>query len=175
MGCDKATLNFRERPLWRHQLDTLRGLELTEIFISARELPDWQPNDIKFIQDNQPSRGPISGLAAALAAISTSHLLVLAIDMPFMSSGFLASLIEQVAVDCGVIPRIGDRFEPLAAIYPRDACADVEAVLATNEFALQTVARRLIENGKLRALDVSVSQRGLFRNLNDPADLHRLL
>ena len=74
-----------------------------------------------------------------------------------------------------MIPRIGDRFEPLAAIYSRDACADVEAVLATNEFALQTVARRLIENGKLRALDVSASQRGLFRNLNDPADLHRLL
>src|SRR6516165_1804185 len=85
MGTDKATFLFRGKPLWQIQLETLRALRPAEIFVSARTDPTWRPNDMPFIADIPPSCGPLSGLAASLDQMRTTHLLALAIDMPWMS------------------------------------------------------------------------------------------
>src|ERR671924_2265756 len=85
MGCDKARILFGGKPLWQNQIELLRKLRPAEIFISAREDPAWRPADIPFVRDQPPSRGPLSGLAAAMHAIRTGHLLLLAIDMPKMT------------------------------------------------------------------------------------------
>src|ERR1700736_6849847 len=85
MGKDKATIVFRGKPLWQIQLDLLRKLELAEIFISARTDPPWRPSGMQFVSDDPPSRGPLSGLTAALAQSQTRHLPALAMHMPRMS------------------------------------------------------------------------------------------
>ena len=69
MGRDKATLLFHAKPLWQIQLELLRKLEPTEIFVSARTDPVWRPADVQFVADDLPSRGPLSGLAASLAKV----------------------------------------------------------------------------------------------------------
>ncbi|HEV2045538.1 MAG TPA: molybdenum cofactor guanylyltransferase, partial [Chthoniobacterales bacterium] len=125
MGQDKATILFRNAPLWQIQLDLLRKLELEQLFISAQTDPPWRPADIEFVPDDQPSRGPLSGIAAALSRTSCGHLLVLAIDMPFMTESYLRSLCEKVDRGVGVVPIIEDRAEPLAAIYPREAYDEI--------------------------------------------------
>ena len=130
MGQDKATLVFHGKPLWQIQLDLLRKLRPREIFLSARTDPGWRPADVHFVPDQTPSRGPLSGLAATLARIQTDHLLALAIDMPLMTEDFLRSLCGVIKPSCGVAPMIGDRAEPLAAIYPKGADSDVIAALS---------------------------------------------
>src|SRR5437773_4462812 len=124
MGKDKATLQFRGRSLWQIQFELLRKLQPSEIFISARTDPTWRPEDVRFVADIPPSRGPLSGLAASLAQMHTTHLLALAIDMPFMTEDFLLSLCDHIVPGCGVVPKIGNAAEPLAAIYPRVADID---------------------------------------------------
>jgi molybdopterin-guanine dinucleotide biosynthesis protein A len=171
MGKDKATLLFRGKPLWQIQLDLLRKLELAEIFISARTDPPWRPSDMQFISDDSPSRGPLSGLAAVLARMRGTHLLALAIDMPFMNERYLRYLCDQIRSRSGVLPMIGDRAEPLAAIYPADAHVDIVAALSGVEFSLQKLTNKLIKAGKLRARNVAKEEEELFRNLNAPADL----
>jgi molybdopterin-guanine dinucleotide biosynthesis protein A len=96
MGQDKATLVFRGKPLWEIQLDLLRKLRPTEIFLSAQSDPVWRPADVHFVPDHRPSRGPLSGLAATLSRIGTDHLLALAIDMPLMKEDFLRSLCHAI-------------------------------------------------------------------------------
>src|SRR5215475_14506266 len=96
MGTDKATLLFRGKPLWQVQLETLRRLRPAEIFVSARTDPSWRPAEVQFIADIPPSCGPLSGLAASLAKIRTTHLLALAIDMPFMTEDYLHSICDAI-------------------------------------------------------------------------------
>src|SRR5918996_2302231 len=96
MGRDKATILFRGKPLWQIQLELLRKLQPAEIFVSARTDPAWRPPDVTFVQDEPPSRGPLSGLTATLARIQSEHLLVLAIDMPFMIEDHLRHLCDKV-------------------------------------------------------------------------------
>jgi len=171
MGQDKSTILFRNAPLWQIQLDLLRKVSPKEIFISAPSDPPWRPADIEFVPDDQPSRGPLSGIAAALSQITTDHLLALAIDMPFMTEGYLRSLCEKIERGCGIVPLIENRFEPLAAIYPRAARDNLVGALAAKDFSLQSVVRNLIAADKLLPIEASGAERDLFLNLNEPADL----
>src|SRR5437899_12922952 len=84
MGTDKATFLFRGKPLWQVQLETLRKLRPTEIFLSARTDPSWRPDDVQFIADIPPSCGPLGGVTASLAKIHTAHLLAFAIVIPLL-------------------------------------------------------------------------------------------
>ena len=174
MGKDKATLLFRGKPLWEIQLELLQKTEPAEIFVSARTDPVWRPADVQFVADEAPSRGPLSGIAASLAKVRTKHLLALAIDTPFVTEEYLKSLCSQIEPRRGVIPKIEDRFEPLAAIYPQEALANFRGALSGTDFSMQTVARRLAAEGKLRVVPVTSQERNLFLNLNDLSDLAAL-
>jgi molybdopterin-guanine dinucleotide biosynthesis protein A len=171
MGKDKATVLFRGKPLWQIQLKLLRKLEPAAIFVSARTDPSWRPDDVQFVADDPPSRGPLSGLATSMLKVRTTHLLAFAIDMPFMSENYLRYLYDQIDPGIGVVPKIDNRAEPLAAIYPREARVDFQSALAGTDFSLQTLVCDLIEAGKLREIPVTEQEKKLFLNVNELSDL----
>jgi molybdenum cofactor guanylyltransferase len=170
MGKDKATLLFRGRPLWKIQFDLLRTLQPEEIFVSARTDPPWRPSGVQFVSDEPPSCGPLSGLSATLARISTDHLLALAIDMPLMTENYLRLICNRVEPGRGVLPMIGNRAEPLAAIYPKGAGIDFITALSGSEFSLQSLTKKLVETGKLNSVNVLEEEGKFFRNFNDLSD-----
>jgi molybdenum cofactor guanylyltransferase len=171
MGTDKADIRFRGKLLWQNQLDLLRQLNPTEIFVSARVDPSWRPGDVHFVADTPPSRGPLSGLTASIERMSTSHLLALAIDMPWMSKTYLEFLCAQIESGCGIVPKIGHRAEPLAAIYPQEAATEFRQALTGHDFSLQSLVRDLVAAGKLRHISVTPQDKKLFLNVNSLSDL----
>jgi molybdenum cofactor guanylyltransferase len=174
MGRDKAAILFRGKPLWRIQLDLLHKLQPAEIFISARTDPAWRPPGLTFVPDQPPSRGPVSGLAATLARIRSNHLLVLAIDMPSMDEKHLRYLCDKIEPGRGVLPMMGKRSEPLAAIYPVEARVEFVNALSGADFSMQTLTNQLVKMGKLRVSRVSQEEQRFYRNLNEPDDLDDL-
>jgi molybdopterin-guanine dinucleotide biosynthesis protein A len=171
MDQDKATLEFHGKHLWRVQLDLLRRLQPVETFVSARTDPPWRPPDTQFLADDPPSRGPLSGLTAALKRTRTSHLLALAIDMPFMTDDCLRRICDFVESGRGVLPIIDSRAEPLAAIYPVEVCSDFYDALSGDDFSLQSLTKALVAAGKLRAMPVSKDDEHFYRNVNQLSDL----
>jgi len=171
MRKDKAEIFFCGQFLWQRQLELLRRLGPEKILVSVRAKPSWLPVDAELLLDEPPSCGPLSGLTRALAQIQTSHLVALAIDMPFMKSDQIAVLWRFATIGCGVLPMIGERAEPLAAIYPREAAGDFSAALAGSDFSLQRLSRTLVQNGKLTVFHVPASDAELYQSLNKPADL----
>ncbi len=171
MGQDKATTKFRGVPMWQRQTETLRDVGAANIFVSVRSKPDWLPGDVELLLDDAPSRGPLSGIAKALAATETSHLIVLAIDMPLMTAGELERLSNLALPGCGVVPVIGERAEPLAAIYPAEAVEDFERALTGSDFSLQSVARKLAAVGSVKLWAVPEASVGIYRNLNTLTDI----
>ena len=167
MGTDKARIVCYGKPLWQVQLETLRRLRPAEIFLSARTDRSWRPADVQFIEDVPPSRGPLSGIAASLAKIRTAHLLALAIDMPFMTENYLRALCDAIAPGRGVVAKINNRTEPVAAVYPREAEIDFRTALAGSDFSLQNTVGHLVTSGKLREVCVMEEETGLFRNVNN--------
>ncbi|MEY2503947.1 MAG: molybdenum cofactor guanylyltransferase [Verrucomicrobiota bacterium] len=171
MGRDKATMDFDGRPLWKRQLETLQTLDPEKIFVSARTPPSWLPDEVGLLLDDPPSRGPISGLTKALAAMGTTHLVVLAADMPFLVAGELRYLLKLTTGSRGVVPIIEERAEPLAAIYPAQAAEDFQAALEGQDSSLQPVVRKLAAVGKVTLCRVPEKRASLYRSVNEPEDL----
>lgn len=171
MGTDKATLDWEGRPFWQRQLDLLRELEPETIFVSVRTDPLWRPADTELLLDQPPSRGPLSGITGALARARTSHLLVLAIDMVFMTTPILRALYGAATDNCGAVALIDGHAEPVAAVYPTDARACFAAALAEQNASLQPLVRRLIDAGRMRPLEASGSAAAAYRSVNRIADL----
>jgi molybdopterin-guanine dinucleotide biosynthesis protein A len=174
MGADKATLTFRGEPLWARQLRTLRALRPEALWVSAGAHPVWCPKELTVVLDEPPSRGPLSGLAAALARLETSHLLALAVDLPRMTPEILARLWTMARRGCGVVPRGRSGFESLCAIYPADAARAAGDLLSGKDVSLRRLVRQLLDERRVEIWDPSEIERGCFENLNTPGDLQQL-
>jgi molybdopterin-guanine dinucleotide biosynthesis protein A len=172
MGRDKATIHYKGEPLWQRQLELLRRISPLEILISARADPIWRRPDTRFVSDVPPSRGPLSGLTAAMAVMRGTHLLALAVDMPLMTDTYLLDMWKSAEPRKGVLPVIGSRLEPLAAIYPRESFSHIASALQTKtDFSVKSVAEKLVNAGYMRVIHVADKDEPLFRSMNSPADL----
>lgn len=171
MGRDKATVEWRGRPLWEWQIEKLRALRPEKIFLSARSDLPWRPADVDLLLDALPSRGPLSGLAAALGATETDYLLALAVDMPFMTTEHLDFLRGLATQGIGVVPMIDGKAEPLCAIYPKETRAVFLEALQSDNSSLQPIVAKLVVLNLLRPMPVSESSRDLYKSINEPRDV----
>lgn len=171
MGRDKATLTFEGQPLWQRQIDLLRGLSPAALWISARAGVPWCPAEVELVLDEPSSRGPLSGLAAGLGRLQTSHLLVLGIDLPRVAAQHLCKLWALARPGSGVIPLNEDYFEPLCAVYPAEAAAIADLALKSSDVSLQHFAKALFSQSRAQAYVLTPEERSLYLNLNTPADL----
>jgi molybdopterin-guanine dinucleotide biosynthesis protein A len=171
MGRDKATIEFEGQPLWQRQIGILRALEPDRIFVSSRARPSWLPDDVGLLLDDPPSRGPLGGLTKALAAMRTTHLIALAVDMPFMVSKTLRALVAMARFRIGVVPIIGDRAEPLAAVYPAEALKAFSDTLVGTDFSIQALVRKLATDHAIRLISIPAEDGHFYRSVNEPGDI----
>jgi molybdopterin-guanine dinucleotide biosynthesis protein A len=176
MGCDKAAILFRGVPLWRCQLAILRGAGVSELFISGPAAGAYAASGVPIIGDEITGKGPLAGIAAALGRIKNEYATVLAVDMPLMAPSFLREL-SKVALRaaCSVIPRRdGKMFEPLAAVYRRNALPRIHAHLRSADRSLQRVVNALIADGLAIAHEIDPREEHYFANINTAGDLDQV-
>lgn len=173
MGRDKALLPHPTsgRPLLEHQAGLLRALPgCAGLLLSAPAERGYSLAEARLVADTAPDSGPLAGLCAGLAAATTSRLLVLAVDLPFVTPAFLSALLA----DGPAAPRHADgAFEPLCAVYPVscDIRAAVAAALARRELSLQRLLAAACASGWMRPRPVSPAEIPLLANWNTPSDL----
>jgi molybdopterin-guanine dinucleotide biosynthesis protein A len=170
MGVDKATLLIAGEPLWQRQLRMIKAMDPAALWMSARGELSFPP-EIEVVVDKTPSRGPLSGVAASLCRLQTSHLLVLAVDLPQMTTEHLRQLWGLSRPGTGVIPLNGGYFEPLCAIYPAEAAVVAEARLNSPDASLQGFAATLRHQSRVRVHELTPEEKPLYLNMNTPSDV----
>lgn len=172
MGRDKATMTVDGELLWQRQLRLLRDLSPAVLWVSARTSLSWCPAEVEVVMDQPSSRGPLSGLAARLSRLQTSHLLVLAIDLPRVSKEHLRKVWALARPGSGVIPRNDDYIEPLCAVYPAEAASIAQKALKSRDASLQHFARTLLGQSRAQVYTLTQAERSLYLNLNSPSDFY---
>jgi molybdopterin-guanine dinucleotide biosynthesis protein A len=171
MGRDKAFLEIEGQPLWRRQIETLQQLSPEQLMIAGPAREEWR--EFETIADEIAEAGPLAGVAAALGKCAPSHLVVLAVDLPEMTTGFLRSLLEGCGDEEGLVPRSRKGFEPLAAVYPARCAALAAACLRSGDFSMASFVRRALTKELLLERIISPAEELLFTNLNTPADFEK--
>ncbi len=171
MGQDKAWLELDGKPLLVRAAATLRQLGLTEILISGRPGADYSVVDLPVLLDRQRGSGPLAGIERALEACASPLLLVLAVDLPYMNSDFLQKLLDRSDATHGVVPGLGGRLEPLAAIYPKSCHRLALECLRLSRLAARDFAESCRREHMVRVYRVPRADRQCFANWNSPSDL----
>jgi molybdenum cofactor guanylyltransferase len=170
MGRDKAWIEFEGKPLIRLAVDKLRHQGLSELFISGRVGVDYSALECPVIFDLEPGLGPMGGIERGLHECASPLLLVLAVDLPHLTTG----LLEELAAHCdhwtGIVPKVNGELEPLVAIYPKRCHAFAAQALAGMRRAARAFAGACLRERAVRAYTVSPASAHCFTNWNTPAD-----
>ena len=136
---------------------------VAEILVSA-------PNDMpgfRTVRD-LAGEGPLAGIAAGLGAATQPWLLVLAGDMPFVTSAIIDSLIAARAPELDAVGlQINGLPEPLCCLLHTRTRAAVERRLAAGQFK----ASGLLTDEGLAVRWLTDADPAALRNLNSPGDI----
>ena len=179
-GVDKGSLIIEGRTIRSRQLDALAPLS-DDLLIVERpgRLPVWTgdlavaPDRIRVVFDRETDCGPMAGLEAALREARHESVVVIAGDMPFLTTAFLSHLVAAAAQSDAdaVVPRTESGYHPLCAVYARRVVTAVTRHLAERRLRLVDLL------GELRVRDVSIGEMDAFgrvarllANVNTAAD-----
>ena len=164
-GVNKGTLVVGRTAIVDRQLETLREVA-REVFVVGRNDVAWSSRGLRVIPDDIPDAGPLGGIYTAIVRSPFERTLVVACDMPFLSTALLRRLAAVNDADV-VIPRHARGYEPLCAIYSRACASDIRHRLARgmNEASRLPVGMRVTE--------IDVDNDSFFVNVNTPHDYER--
>jgi molybdopterin-guanine dinucleotide biosynthesis protein A len=174
MGEDKALIRLAGIPLIERVLARIDGLA-DEILITTNRPETLTHLNLRMAGDEVPGAGALHGLKTALVAARGEIVLILSCDTPFVSRELLEHLLSRAHDADAIVPKHGDKYEPLQAVYNRSRCLPaVEAALGSGERRMISFYPQVhvlpIEEPILFELDPS----GLsFFNVNTAEDLER--
>ena len=125
MGADKSRLLLNGKTTTSLITEALRGV--TEKVSLIGSSADGSESSLRIIPDLHERWGPLGGIEAALNACETEYCIVVACDLPFLTSELLTYLVQlRSGADStfeAVVPLQSDgRPQPLCAVYQRVPC-----------------------------------------------------
>jgi molybdopterin-guanine dinucleotide biosynthesis protein A len=172
MGQDKAGLILPDgRTLLERQAAVLRSAGVDTVIASVQRGTRGLPVGLAAVYDAVPGAGPLAGLAAGLRAVPAGRVMVLAVDMPGISVAQLVELLDLSTEECGAVPTLGGKIEPLVGIYPSALAASCQAALNGERRAVHEWVREEAINLRLRLWEVPVTWTDALRSWNTPEDL----
>lgn len=189
MGTDKAFLKMPGgETLIETILSKLAPLSDETILVTNRT-QGYERLGVKLVVDIYPGKGSLGGIYTGLWAMSHSHGLVVACDMPFLKPSFLRYMLVMAPEYDVVVPRAvpwgglkGSKEEtakehllhPLHAVYAKSCLEPMKDLLESGDLRIISfyprVRVRYVEEGEI---DIFDPEHLSFFNINTPADLRR--
>ena len=171
MGTDKSQLSIGGETFLSRAARALRPVcaRAAIVLDRARTIE----TALEIVRDVYPERGALGGLHAAFRSCRTERALVLAVDLPFVTTGALVKLASIAAANAdrsAVVPRQRDgRPQPLCAVYRAAECLPaIEKLIGENTLSLRALLER-IDHLTVAENELDRDER-LFFNVNRPSD-----
>jgi molybdenum cofactor guanylyltransferase len=161
MQRDKASLEYAGRSQLARAMELLAPL-VVRAFVSVRPDQVHEPLRAAYdtITDLQPGLGPLAGIQAALASHPAQAWLVLACDLPFLSTATLTHLIARRAparLATAYRSQFDGKPEPLCAVYEPASRGPIQAWIEQGHNCprawLSAAEAELLDLPEARALD----------------------
>lgn len=173
-GAAKGLLSLDGQHLLARSLDLFGRLFGASLLVVNDPEP-YRRFDVAQVADLIPGRGAPGGLHAALSAATTPWIFAAGCDMPFISAGGIALLAARRSGARAVVPRWDGRFEPLHALWSRDALPLVAQALVEGHLSMQRLATLVgavvVEDEAWARIDPAGRA---FENANTPEEAARL-
>lgn len=179
LGQDKLWETIGDRAMIQRVIDPLTSLsdEILVVIAQGQAEPAL-PAVAKVVVDLYPGGGTLGGIYTGLVASSSSHSLVVACDMPFLNPSLLRYLVQISPGTDIVIPKVGEKLQPLHAIYSKE-CLDTlrqqveQGKRRVSDFVELMKIKYKVRHVEEAEIDKFDPGHLSFFNVNTPADLER--
>jgi molybdopterin-guanine dinucleotide biosynthesis protein A len=173
MGADKALVELGGRTLIEHVAAALAPV-VGRLEVVGGEASGRARLGLETVPDRWPGQGALGGVGTALARARGERALVVACDLPFVSSpllGYLAGLVDPADL---TLCRTAAGPQPLCAVYRRSCLGAVERLVRAGRLRmgglLAEVTVRVVAEEELVRVGLSPAR---LANLNTPEELER--
>ena len=174
MGEDKAFVCLNGKTLLAKALQTARAITPeVRIVGPSGKFAEHAP----VVEDIYVQRGPLAGIHSALTRTMTNLNLILAVDLPFLTSGFLNYLCQRAEGNDSLVtvPRAEGRWQPLCAVYRKAFTYPAERALEAGQNKIDsifpTVSVACVGEQEIKAAGFSLE---IFRNVNTQEQLRQV-
>jgi molybdopterin-guanine dinucleotide biosynthesis protein A len=174
-GRDKRALLVGGRPILEHQVSALRPVVARIVIVGGPPDP-FIGIDLPIVQDLVPGAGALGGIYTTPAGARAERVLVLACDMPFVTTEFLGFLATAGREADVTLPRDAHGLHPLCAAWSAAAAPAVGELVRSGvrkvRDALDVLRVHIVEGRELEAFD---PEGRLLINVNTPGDHARAI
>lgn len=179
-GKMKALLPFSGELLIERQIAQMKTV-CEEMIVVTNQPSLFLPvldRSIRIITDYFPSKGPLSGMHAALSLARYPDVWVVGCDMPFVSAEAAQVMWEmKKAAKCdAVVPVIDGKTHPLHGIYSKNCADAISALLLSGEYRVMEMLRMIYWQ---EAADPDFTEKGIdlnfVTNVNNPEEYDKAL
>ncbi|MDO8568488.1 MAG: molybdenum cofactor guanylyltransferase [Dehalococcoidales bacterium] len=177
LGRDKLTETIGGRSLLQRVVSRLIPICQEIIIVTAEErvIPRLtSPVKLKMATDIVPGKGPLGGVYTGLTKSDYDCNVVVACDMPFLNEALLRYMVGLSSGVDIVVPRVGDKVEPLHAVYSRNCIPAIEGMLKEGRLSvyklLNLVKVRYVDAGEIERFDPKHLS---FFNVNTRTDIEK--
>ncbi|MFO1442160.1 molybdenum cofactor guanylyltransferase [Bacillus sp. Bva_UNVM-123] len=177
MGTNKALLKIGEKTVIEQIADELKKV-VSSIIIVTNTPSEYEFLGLPIVEDKWKGMGPLAGIHAGLNATKTDKNLVVACDMPFISSELGAVLLNYLHDYQAAVPQISGQLHPLFAAYRKDVKEEINNSLQNEQlrirYFLQHVQAKIVTEDDLNELKFPF-QASHFFNMNHPEEFEEAL
>jgi molybdopterin-guanine dinucleotide biosynthesis protein A len=176
MGRDKAALPFGPEAMLQRVVrlasEVVDSSKLVIVAAACQSIPSL-PTQITVAHDDRRERGPLEGMAAGFRAFAgrADAVFITGCDAPLLVPAFVERMFELLGDYEIAVPRDGDFYHPLAAVYRTTVLPSIEKLLAAGQLApryLFNEHRTLaVPVEELRTVDPQLMT---LKNVNSPRD-----
>ncbi|MHC1728761.1 MAG: molybdenum cofactor guanylyltransferase [Syntrophobacteraceae bacterium] len=171
-GKNKALQEFRGKRFVELAVESLAPF-CGSVMVVVNDLGPYRDLGVTLVRDLIPHQGPLGGIYTALLFSSCDWVLVKATDMPFLVPDLASLIIGAKSGYDAVVPKLGEYYEPLLALYHRRCLPPIARQLETpGERQIVKFFRKIrirsVPEEEWRKVDPEGFS---FRNVNTQSDL----
>lgn len=169
MGTNKALLPIFEKTTIEHIVDCCKHVA-DEIIVVTNEQDQYAFLQVPLVCDEFKECGPLGGLEAGLQAAKYDKCILIACDMPFVSSEVIKHLMYHLHNYDAVLPNVNGKLHPLFAAYRKTCLTPIRKRLQNNTLRmvglLDEVNTKILTEDELPLMDFNIQN--VFFNMNKP-------
>jgi molybdopterin-guanine dinucleotide biosynthesis protein A len=169
MGQDKGLMELKGKPMIQYVIDQLSPV-CRQILIGANH-GEYKKFGYPVVQDIIKDIGPAGGIISCLRHSLHHKNMVLACDLPFISSEFLIRLLELSSNYDITVPDTGHSIQPLCGIY--DICIQekLKILVGQGEYSMRRLLRHFSINVVRQEQVPDIDFNQVLLNINTRNDL----
>ena len=170
LGRPKYDVLFKNRRLIDIAIDLAKNLS-EHISVTCGTMTCNLPESVVVLKDITPNCGPIGGIYTALHHSESQWLVVMPVDMPYLSINIYDFLLQNIEKNRPIAAISEKGLEPLVSIWPKSAEYMMKKFIEEKNYSIRNCLKALHYEGIQMSELLVMSDNDYFFNINTRQDL----